>query len=281
LVKLVKGNDDQLTTPLVEDLLTTDLSGTTCVLTRTNEEALQIVGCLNHKGIPAKLVQTNDGFSLFNLREVRFFLNRVNLADDIFIIGDDVWEQAKRDLINTFARSTKLDVCANLIKDFEVTNPKQKYKSDLDGFIKESKLEDFVHGSGQVILVSTMHKAKGKEFDNVFIMLTSYSGSSDEDKRLLYVGMTRAKQRLNIYFNGDHFKKHFHRRIGTAKNSRRIFATVGMVMNLSHEDVHLGYFKFVQKRIENLMCGDSLVKAEDGWANRDGKFGFKVFKAIQ
>ncbi|MDD3954699.1 MAG: 3'-5' exonuclease, partial [Lentisphaeria bacterium] len=275
MIKLVKGQNDELITPLVEDLLATDLSGTTCILTRTNEEALQIAGCLNHKGMPAKLVQTNDGFSLFNLREVRFFLNRLNLADDIFIIGDDVWEQAKRDLINTFARSTKLDVYANLIKDFEATNPKQKYKSDLDVFIKESKLEDFVHGNGQVILVSTMHKAKGKEFDNIFIMLTSYGGSSDEDKRLLYVGMTRAKQRLNIYFNGDHFKGISAEGLERQRIQRGYLPLSEMIMNLTHKDVNLGYFKNVQKHMASLMCGDSLVKAEHGWANPDGQLVLK------
>ena len=278
MIKLVKGQNDELITPLVEDLLATDLSGTTCILTRTNEEALQIAGCLNHKDMPAKLVQTNDGFSLFNLREVRFFLNRLNLTDDIFIIGDDVWEQAKRDLINTFARSTKLDICANLIKDFEVTNPKQKYKSDLDAFIKESKLEDFVHGSGQVILVSTMHKAKGKEFDNIFIMLTGYGGSSDEDKRLLYVGMTRAKQRLNIYFNGDHFKDISIEGLEWQRIQGGYLPLSEMVMNLTHKDVNLGYFKYIQKRMAGLMCGDSLVKAEHGWTNPDGQLVLKFSK---
>jgi len=85
LIKLVKSYGNHLTMPLVEDLLATELSGTTCVLTRTNEEALQVAGCLNHKGMPAKLVQTNDSFSLLNLLEVRFFLSRFNLADDILL----------------------------------------------------------------------------------------------------------------------------------------------------------------------------------------------------
>ena len=274
-IRLVQGQDDQLTTPLVEDLLTTDLSGTTCILARTNEEALQIAGCLNHNGTPTKLVQTNDGFSLFNLLEVRFFLDRLHLADDVFIIADEVWEEAKKALINTFGKSSKLDICANLVKDFEVTNPKQKYKSDLDVFIKESKLEDFVHGSGQTILVSTMHKAKGKEFDNVFVMLTSSSAATDEDKRLLYVAMTRAKQRLNIYFNGHHFKGISTEGLERQKIQRGYLPLSEMVMHLTHKDVNLGYFKYIQKRMTDLMCGDNLIKAEDGWANPDGQLVLK------
>lgn len=278
LIKLVKSHDNQMIRPLVEDLLATELSGTTCVLTRTNEEALHIAGCLNHKGMPAKLVQTNDGFNLLNLMEVRFFLNRLNLADDIFIIGDDVWEQAKRDLINTYARSTKLDICVNLIKDFELTNPKQKYKTDLEVFIKESKIEDFIHESGHTILVSTMHKAKGKEFDNVFMMMTNYDVSSDEDKRLLYVAMTRAKQRLNIYFNGDYFKGIHVEGLEQQIIRSKCLPLSEMVMHLNHEDVYLGYFKYIQKRMENLMCGDNLVKAEEGWADPNGKPVLKFSK---
>ena len=57
----------------------------------------------------AKLIQTNDGFSLYNLLEVRFFLNQLNLADDVFIISDEVWENAKRELMNKFQNSTKLE----------------------------------------------------------------------------------------------------------------------------------------------------------------------------
>jgi ATP-dependent DNA helicase RecQ len=87
--------------------------------------------------------------------------------------------------------------------------------------------------------------------------------------------MTRAKQRLNIYFNGDHFKG-----IHIEELERQIIRSgysplSEMVMHLNHEDIHLGYFKYIQRRMENLMCGDSLVKAEDGWANPDGKLVLK------
>jgi ATP-dependent DNA helicase RecQ len=142
-IKIVRYQSGNLITPLVHDILATGLTGTTCVLTKTNEEALQITGLLLKHGMQAKLIQTNDGFSLYNLVEVRFFLSQLNLADDVFIISDDVWANAKRKLVSKFHNSTKLEVCQNIIKDFEATNPKKKYKSDLEVFIRESKLEDF------------------------------------------------------------------------------------------------------------------------------------------
>ena len=45
----------------------------------------------------------------------------------------------------------------NIIKDFETINPYKKYKSDLEVFIRESKLEDFFNENGETIFVSTIH----------------------------------------------------------------------------------------------------------------------------
>ena len=51
-----------------------------------------------------------------------------------------------------------------------------------------------------------------------------------------------------------------------------------MIMHLTHKDVNLGYFQYVQKRMENLMSGDKLLKADNGWANPDGKLVLKFSK---
>ena len=47
------------------------------------------------------------------------------------------------------------------------------------------------------------HKAKGKEFDNVFLMLKNFSLINEEAKRLLYVAMTRAKKNLTVHLNAN------------------------------------------------------------------------------
>jgi ATP-dependent DNA helicase RecQ len=53
----------------------------------------------------AKLIQTNDAFSLYNLSEVRYFLSQLNLVENVFTISDDEWEHAKRVLNNQFRNS--------------------------------------------------------------------------------------------------------------------------------------------------------------------------------
>jgi ATP-dependent DNA helicase RecQ len=174
-------------------------------------------------------------------------------------------------MMSTFAGSSKLDLCVNLINDFEATNPKQKYTSDLDVFIRESRLEDFLPDNGKAILVSTMHKAKGKEFDNVFMMPTHRGALSDEQRRLWYVAMTRARGRLHIYFHGPALDG-LHADGLERQDLRGGYPPPpSLVMHLTHEDVNLGYFKYVQKSMNSLMCGDNLTIGEDGWADGHGK----------
>uniref|UniRef100_A0AAU6WJL1 DNA 3'-5' helicase n=1 Tax=Chryseobacterium endophyticum TaxID=1854762 RepID=A0AAU6WJL1_9FLAO len=52
-IKIVNYKNRNLIVPLIEDLLHTGLSGTVCVLTKTNHEALQITGLLLKNKIPA------------------------------------------------------------------------------------------------------------------------------------------------------------------------------------------------------------------------------------
>lgn len=258
-IKLVRYQSSNLITPLVHDILTTGLTGTACVLTKTNEEALQITGLLLKNEMQAKLIQTNDGFNLYNLLEVRFFLSQLNLADDVFIISDEVWENAKRELINKFRNSTKLDVCKNIIRDFEATNPKKKYKSDLEVFIRESKLEDFFNENGETIFVSTIHKAKGKEFDHVFLMLENFNPATDEAKRQLYVAMTRAKQHLTIHLNSNFLDNLTAENLERVEDGEIYLPPNEIVMHLTYKDVWLDYFIHRQYWVSQLTCGDALT----------------------
>ncbi len=277
-IKLVCYQSGNLITPLVHDILTTGLAGTTCVLTKTNEEALQITGLLLKHGMQAKLIQTNDGFSLYNLSEVRFFLSQLNLADDVFIISDDVWATAKRELINKFRNSSKLEVCTNIIKDFEATNPKKKYKSDLDVFIRESKLEDFFNENGETIFVSTIHKAKGKEFDNVFLMLENFNSVTDEAKRQLYVAMTRAKQNLTVHLNSNFLDNITAANLERVEDREIYLPPNELAMNLSFKDVWLDYFINKQHLVSQFTSGDEMTLHGDECLNSRGQSFLKFSK---
>jgi ATP-dependent DNA helicase RecQ len=277
-IKLVRYQSNNLITPLIYDLLSTGLAGTTCVLTKTNEEALQVTGLLLKHKIQAKLIQTNDGFDLYNLSEVRFFLSQLNLADGVFIISDDKWANAKQELIAKFRDSSKLEICTNIIKDFEATNPTKKYKSDLEVFIRESKLEDFFNENGETVFVSTIHKAKGKEFDNVFLMLDNFNTITDAAKRQLYVAMTRAKENLTIHLNSSLFDNFSIDDLERVEDREIYLPPNDLAMNLTFKDVWLDYSINRQHLISQLTSGNSLTLNGDECLNSKGQTVLKFSK---
>ncbi|MDD3962349.1 MAG: RecQ family ATP-dependent DNA helicase [Bacteroidales bacterium] len=271
IIKIIRYQSSNIITPFVQDIVNTGLTGTTCVLTKTNEEALQITGMLLKHGMQAKLIQTNEGFSLYNLLEIRYFLNQLDLVDDVFLISDEVWATAKRELIGKFSQSNKLEVCKNIIKDFEATNPKKKYKSDLQVFIRESRLEDFLNESGETIFVSTIHKAKGKEFDHVFLMLDNFNPATDEAKRSLYVAMTRAKQNLTAHLNSNFFDNLSAANLTHFEDNKNYLPPNELVMQLTYKDVWLDYFIKKQYLLSELISGDELTLNGEGCLNAKGQ----------
>lgn len=281
VIKTVQYQSTNLVTPLVQNILESELTGSTCVLTKTNEEAMLVTGLLLKKKRKAKLIQTNDGFSLYNLVEVRFFIGQLNLDESSYIVHEENWEEAKRELRNQFQSSTTLALCQSIIRDFEVTNPKKKYRSDFEVFIRESKLEDFYGEDVETIFVSTIHKAKGKEFDSIFLLLDNFNLNTDEAKRQVYVALTRAKQNLSIHLNS---------RVLEHINSQNMIKTIDpsvysppdeILLQLTHRDVQLGYFEFVQHRIRGLLSGDVLLLSDEGCLNNNTELVLKFSKSFR
>jgi ATP-dependent DNA helicase RecQ len=277
-IKIVRYQSGNLINPLVQNILATELKGTTCVLTKTNEEALQITGLLLKNELQAKLIQSNEGFSLYNLNEVRYFLNHLNLTDDVYTISDEIWLNAKREVVNKYRNSAKLDILGNIIKEFEASNPKRKYKSDLEVFIRESKLEDFYSENGETIFVSTIHKAKGKEFDNVFLMLENFNHATDEAKRLLYVAITRAKTNFIIHLNSNIFDNITADNLERIENKETHLPPNELAMHLSLKDVWLDYFITRQHLVSQLKSGDNLTIKDDECLDDKGKSVLKFSK---
>jgi superfamily I DNA/RNA helicase len=79
---------------------------------------------------------------------------------------------------------------------------------------REEEDEDDSKGSGVTLI--TLHAAKGLEFPNVYLVgleegilphdRSKMEGTVDEERRLLYVGITRARQRLSITWCQQRFK---------------------------------------------------------------------------
>ncbi|WP_026764550.1 RecQ family ATP-dependent DNA helicase [Sediminibacterium salmoneum] len=270
IIQITEYQKNNIIVPLSDNISKADLSGSSCVLTKTNEEALVLTSLLLQKGVQAKLIQSNDGFNLSNLYELRYFSEIINANTDSPIIFEEDWANAKQKLITHIKTSSKKELAISVIKTFEETNTIKKYKSDWRSLLFESKIEDFIKIDSEIVYVSTIHKAKGKEFDNVFLLLNNFMPQTDEDKRQLYVAITRVKSNLSIHYNGNYLKNYSTDSLFYKSDSNTYSEPEQIALYLTHKDVQLGYFEFVQHRINKLFSGSTLQVMEDGLGNYNG-----------
>lgn len=271
IINVIEYAGSRLIVPLTTALKNTGLSGSSCILTQTNEEAVQTVGLLVQLGFPAKLIQSIDGFNLANLNEIRYFSDQLGLNSPPPLISDDDWNLAATQLSQTLRKSTKLNIALNAIKQFALTNPGRKYKTDWATFLQESKLEDFAEIDSETIFVATIHKAKGREFDNVILLLKDFNTNLDEQKRVLYVAITRAKSTLAIHYNGTYLKKMINEDCNYSYDKTAYPDIDQVSILLNHKDVNLGYFEYVQRRINALESGSNLSILENGLGNSNNE----------
>lgn len=241
--------------PLVEELVRERKDATSCVLTQTNEEAVILVALLRKYGVNSKLIQSMDGFSFRNMVEVRYFLSYIDKRTKTPLIPDELWIEAKRMTFSTYSRSQSLPYVRYCIELFEQTS-RAKYMSDFKEFVFESSVEDFCDVSDTDVVVSTIHKAKGREFDDVYMLISDNHSKDAHLMRRYYVGMTRAKKRLFIHTNADCFQRLKADRYNIEQE--RYGMPEEIVLQLSHKDVYLGFFINVKQEILALRSGDSL-----------------------
>ncbi|MBR4619969.1 MAG: RecQ family ATP-dependent DNA helicase [Salinivirgaceae bacterium] len=245
--------------PLINQLCANANNQNACILTNTNEEALQIVGLLTRRGIKAKLIQSIDGFRFSDLAEVRYFVKIIDKQQQTPVINEELWNSAKQQTLKEYADSSCLDSIKTFFTDFESTN-RTKYYSDLKDFVYESEIEDFSTTKDGTICVSTIHKAKGREFDTVYMLLKNERAESDEAIRKLYVGITRAKSRLFIHCNSDLFKPEAQKNKCIYLNDNNVYPEPDEItIQLTHKDVYLDFFKGKKSEILKLRSGQPLT----------------------
>ena len=104
------------------------------------------------------------------------------------------------------SRVDNIDEIINAVAAFEKSNPEGKLEDYLESVALVSDLDKADTFTGRVTLM-TIHSAKGLEFNNVFIVgleenLFPFHRNADteekveEERRLFYVALTRARQRL-------------------------------------------------------------------------------------
>ncbi|WP_308756561.1 RecQ family ATP-dependent DNA helicase [uncultured Bacteroides sp.] len=257
--------------PLVRDVCESNLAGSTCVLTLTNEDAMLIAFLLKERGMPVRLVQSNDGFRLTDLDEIHYFNSLLGLSANTCLIDAERWESAKRGLRERFFNASSMEVCCNIIRKFESLYEERKYRSDWEAFLFESRLEDFYTFRGEEINVSTIHKAKGKEFENVFLLLNDDCKKYTSRLREIYVAITRSKQFLSVHLN-DYYAGLMPKEYASFQVDANEYPVPEyLYFSLEHTDVWLDFFlyPFRQDLIGRLRSGSPLLLTEKGCSDSD------------
>lgn len=257
---ITKYSTPNLAIPTLELIKNTYKDGSCCVMTVTNDEAMLMTGILNKNGYRAKLIQSNDEFNLTNLIELRTFLSMLGNSADRPLISQAVWDETVEQFKRQYQGSECLQECIGLLNAFDEIN-KYKYYSDLVEFIKESKLDDYIHESKDQIFVSTVHKSKGREFDSVYMMLNGYRIRSDSERHVVYVGITRARKGLYINCNTDVFSGYSVPGVQFLSDTEKYSEPDEALLQLTHKGVNLGYFKYSENIIKRLHSGVELTES--------------------
>jgi DNA helicase-2/ATP-dependent DNA helicase PcrA len=175
------------------------------ILARTNSQLKSVERAMQKVNLPYQ-VRSTERF--FDRKEVRDFLSEVRKASVIPAEGQG-WIDELRTLAQPYLTGEAIDGIAALLHlareldDDENFSPKT-----LRGYLRE--VEDRVQQNNPptmpVVTLATLHAAKGLEWERVFLIgasegqLPVSDASIDEERRLFYVGITRAKADLHISY---------------------------------------------------------------------------------
>ena len=184
------------------------------VLARTNSQLNGLEKAMNAANLPYQVRNTER---FFERKEVRDFLKQVRTASVIPTEGV-VWLDELRTLAQPFLTGGAIDGIAALLHlARELDSDSGFTPKNLRAYLRE--VEDRVQQNNPptmpVTTLATLHAAKGLEWERVFLIgvsdgilplennsTTGDQASIDEERRLFYVGITRAKSDLRLSYRG-------------------------------------------------------------------------------
>lgn len=182
------------------------------ILARTNAQLKGAEKAMLLQKIPYQVRNTER---FFERREVRDFLKQVRQASVIPAEGQG-WIDELRSLAQPYLTGEAIDGIAALLHLARELDEDDNFTpKTLRTYLRE--VEDRVQQNNPptmpVVTLATLHAAKGLEWERVFLIgasdgqlpLTNSSGEAviEEERRLFYVGITRAKADLHISYRGN------------------------------------------------------------------------------
>jgi ATP-dependent DNA helicase RecQ len=212
-IEFIQAQSQHLIEPAINVVNKNELEGTTIFLAHTNNEVVSLYSHLKALDYDVKYLLDNEGYKLKNLLEIYKFNELLQLEDEI---TEEILYKILGQLQERYKASKNFYKIQKLVKLFIEDNAYQTF-SIWDEFLDELDVSMFDEKAKYTI--STIHKSKGKEFDNVIMMLQNVL-RNDYFRRLYYVGMTRAKHNLYLLSNDNHFTQNAENYIEVSKDTQ-------------------------------------------------------------
>lgn len=177
------------------------------VLARTNAQLQTIQKSFKEAGLPYQ-IRTNDRF--FDRAEIREFIRDIRQAS-VIPNPDISWVDELRGLAQPYLTGDAMDGIGALVHLARELDGDDRFQpKTLRNFLQE--IEDRAQQNNPpqmpVTTLATLHAAKGLEWDRVFLIgigegyLPYPDAPEDEELRLFYVGITRAREHLHLSHGG-------------------------------------------------------------------------------
>lgn len=174
------------------------------ILSRTNAPLMKHALALIRKNIPAKIEGKEIADDLIRLVE-----NVANGIDDIATFDDKlaVWEQTSIAKVspNSFTATQRIEQIQDKAATLRVLSEVATSVSDMVARLEYMFQNSASKYAKPCVVLSTVHKAKGLEWDNVFMLMetfgrtraTATEAQRQEERNIQYVAITRARKTLH------------------------------------------------------------------------------------
>lgn len=210
IVPDIMPKDDAISGEVVDNCLTSYLKSGDMVICRSKAPLVKVYTKLLSKGVPCYIKGNEYGTNLkkmvseidkdelnVSLKEDGVF---IRLYDNLFDIRNSLMDNNGMDYQDA-TLSSYVSNMYDMIKTLEILAHNCKTKDEL-----LCQIDKMFNESNGGVILSTIHKAKGLEADNVYILCNSSMPSKlakkdwekDAEKNLIYVAYTRAKKKLGF-----------------------------------------------------------------------------------
>ena len=266
-MKLIQCSSEYLYEPIKNEILKiladSNLKNSIAILTHTNDEVLTMQSFLDSFGIKSYLMQSEKDkrFKFKNLFEIRSFTDRIKEKSKS--LESTTFSNVLNEMRELYSASTNFYKLEKVVRRF-LQHEKLSF-SNWNRFIDEIDDSFFeTNYKNHNIVITTIHKSKGLEFDNVLILDSAKSWNNSniyQSIREYYVAITRAKHHLYIFTN---IKRKY---LNFKKQERFIDKTdyqkpKKVILYMEFGDLNLGASIYYQNNIlENrIVSGKNLYK---------------------